>query len=60
MTAEENHKYKIRVPVLDGYSGYTAEFEVYAPNEYTALARALLRVRMADDFGSDITVEEIK
>jgi len=60
MAAEENHYYKIRVPVVDGYNYYTAEFKAYASNKYLALAKALLKIRGADDFGSDITVEEIK
>jgi len=61
MAAEENHKYKVRVPVFDGYTRYIAEFnEVHAPNKYLALAKAVLRIRGADGFGSNITVEEIK
>ena len=59
MAAEENHKYKVRVPIQDGFLFYHSEFMIYAVNKYHALAKALLQIRGADGFGHNITVEEI-
>lgn len=58
MAAAENHKYKVRIPIIDGYDIYTSEFLVFAVNPYHALAKAVLKIRGADDFGNNITVEE--